>query len=442
VAEIYTDNDISAISSKRRPAYQRMLADIEAGARDGVIVWDLDRLHRKPVELEHFISLADRHTLALASVGENHDLSTDNGRLFARFKGAIAANEGERKSARQRAKNRQMAEAGTFSNVTNPFGWRGNDLDPAEADLIRRSIEALLKGASLVSVTADFNASGLKPPRAKAWSRITVRQTLTRPRNAAIVVLRGEEVGRAVWPPIVSQEVHRAVCSLLRDPARKTSPGNTRQLLLSGLLICGKCGVTGFTGASHQYKKGRRLLYRCNSCYGTVINRHLADEVVTEWVVAELSNDLNGLWVMANQDAMSEITRLRSRLAEIAEDEKALGSSGVSLNLLITQGRTWNAEREAIELSLQRLAQVDAMTSLVLDLVPTKRVSYRGQFEFRAGTMEAQLKNIAVVQQRFDALDLARRQTVIRALCDITILPSTGRRSEQAQRNRIVIAAK
>ena len=98
----YVDNDVSAYSGKRRPAYERMLADIEAGQLGAVVVWDLDRLHRRPVELEQFIHLADKHRLALATVSGDTDLATDSGRLFARVKGAVARSEGERKSTRQK----------------------------------------------------------------------------------------------------------------------------------------------------------------------------------------------------------------------------------------------------------------------------------------------------------------------------------------------------
>jgi len=47
----YVDNDISAYSGKPRPSYARMIADLKAGARDGLIVYNLDRLHRRPVEV-------------------------------------------------------------------------------------------------------------------------------------------------------------------------------------------------------------------------------------------------------------------------------------------------------------------------------------------------------------------------------------------------------
>jgi site-specific DNA recombinase len=44
IAEEYVDNDVSAYSGKRRPAYERMLEDLRDGVRDGVIVYHQDRL--------------------------------------------------------------------------------------------------------------------------------------------------------------------------------------------------------------------------------------------------------------------------------------------------------------------------------------------------------------------------------------------------------------
>ncbi len=109
----YMDNDTSASNGKTRPDYQRMLADIRDGRIDAVVAWDLDRLYRQPRELEDLIDLADQKHLALATVGGEADLSTDNGRLFARIKGAVAKSETDRKSARQKRADQQRAEAGT-----------------------------------------------------------------------------------------------------------------------------------------------------------------------------------------------------------------------------------------------------------------------------------------------------------------------------------------
>ncbi len=47
----FVDDDVSAYSRKARPEYRRMLDAIRAGEVDAVVVYHLDRLHRRPIEL-------------------------------------------------------------------------------------------------------------------------------------------------------------------------------------------------------------------------------------------------------------------------------------------------------------------------------------------------------------------------------------------------------
>ena len=69
VDERYVDDDVSAYSGKPRPAYRRMLDDLRGGYLDAVVVWDLDRLHRQPKELEEFFELCEAAGVSkLASV--------------------------------------------------------------------------------------------------------------------------------------------------------------------------------------------------------------------------------------------------------------------------------------------------------------------------------------------------------------------------------------
>jgi DNA invertase Pin-like site-specific DNA recombinase len=56
---VYLDNDLSAYSGKRRPAYEQMMDDLKTGLRDGLVMWHPDRLHRSPRELEAFIDVVD-----------------------------------------------------------------------------------------------------------------------------------------------------------------------------------------------------------------------------------------------------------------------------------------------------------------------------------------------------------------------------------------------
>src|SRR6516164_1183218 len=61
VTQVYCDNDLSAYSGRRRPAYEAMLADIEAAKITAVIAWHPDRLHRRSMELERYISICEAH---------------------------------------------------------------------------------------------------------------------------------------------------------------------------------------------------------------------------------------------------------------------------------------------------------------------------------------------------------------------------------------------
>lgn len=118
----YVDNDMSATNGKPRPAYEKMLADICDGTIGAVVAWDLDRLHRRPIELESFMALADEKHLALATVSGDVDLSTAQGRLVARLKGSVAAHEGEHRKARQLRAARQRADQGV-PNWSRAFGY-------------------------------------------------------------------------------------------------------------------------------------------------------------------------------------------------------------------------------------------------------------------------------------------------------------------------------
>jgi site-specific DNA recombinase len=124
IVNVYVDNDVSASTGQRRPAYQQLLEDLSEGLVEAVIVWDLDRLHRRPIELEEFLDLADRHNVALASVGGDVDLATPQGRMVARIKGAVARQEVEQISRRLRRKQLELAQAGKVSNGgIRPYGY-------------------------------------------------------------------------------------------------------------------------------------------------------------------------------------------------------------------------------------------------------------------------------------------------------------------------------
>jgi site-specific DNA recombinase len=259
VAQTYTDNDTSAYSGKPRPAWGRLVEDIEAGRIEAVAVWHVDRLTRSPVELEAVIDLADRTGLKLATVTGEIDLATPTGRMVARILGATARQEVEHKAERQKRARRQNAEAGKpGGGGTRPYGYEADYVTvvDSEAAIVRDCAARVLAGESLSSVCRDLEARDVRTTRGNHWKPSQLRRLLASARisgrrehtprsvkDKGTRPLLGEIVADAVWPAIISEADSDKIRALLADPKRlKYSPATGRKYLLSGILRCGLCG--------------------------------------------------------------------------------------------------------------------------------------------------------------------------------------------------------
>ncbi|ABQ73342.1 MULTISPECIES: recombinase family protein [Mycobacterium] len=290
----YLDNDVSASTGKRRPAYEQMLADITAGKIAAVVAWDLDRLHRRPIELEAFMSLADEKRLALATVAGDVDLATPQGRLVARLKGSVAAHETEHKKARQRRAARQKAERG-HPNWSKAFGYlpgpNGPEPDPRTAPLVKQAYADILAGASLGDVCRQWNDAGAFTITGRPWTTTTLSKFLRKPRNAGLRAYKGARygpvdrdaiVGKAQWSPLVDEATFWAAQAVLDAPGRAPGRKSVRRHLLTGLAGCGKCG----NHLAGSYRTDGQVVYVCKACHGVAI---LADNIepILYHIVAE-----------------------------------------------------------------------------------------------------------------------------------------------------------
>ena len=245
VAEEYVDNDVSAFSGKRRPAYERMMAGVADGTRDAVIVYHADRLHRRPIELEQFLAATDEANVRNVSFvsGPGVDVGNGDGLLILRIQGAVAANESATKGRRQRRKNDEKAAAGKPHFGSNrPFGYEEDrvTIRPAEAEIVRMLLARFLAGESLRSLTGWLQDSEVQTVRGMPWRTPTVKGLLTSERNAGLRKHRGEVIGPADWEPIFSETDRQKVLARF-EQKRNTSRRTARRYVLSGALRCGKC---------------------------------------------------------------------------------------------------------------------------------------------------------------------------------------------------------
>ena len=400
----YVDNDTSATNGKPRPAYQKMLADIEAGTIGAVVCWDLDRLHRRPIELEKFMEIADAKHLALATVSGDVDLSTAQGRLTARLKGVVAKHEIEHKVARQKRAARQKAERGE-PNWARAFGYQADthQPDPHTAPLVKQAYAAVLAGASLGDICRQWNAAGAFTVTGKPWTAETLTKFLRKPRNAGLRAYKGEIAGKATWPALVDEDTWRAAQTVLAAPERKPGRKSVRRHLLTGVAHCGKCGHY----LSASYRTDRRITYVCKACHGVSILSENFVPIVYGIVAGRLAMPDAVDLLKAEQHDTAQAERLRVEANTITAELDAIG---VERAEGLLTGRQAKIATDRINEKLAAIAhrQADQERLRVFDGIPL-------------GTPQ--------VANAVDKLSPDRFRAVLDVLAEITVAPvgKTGR---------------
>lgn len=378
VAE-FVDNDISAASGKTRPEYRAMLDAVRAGRVRGILAWHTDRLHRRPVELEEFITLAEAHDLQVQTEKSGDlNLSTPGGRMVARMLGAAARNEVDNMKDRIRAAKDEAAAKGTYRGGPRPFGYErdGVTVRESEAEIVREATTAILAGRTLASVARELRERGVTGTSGKPVTYNNMRDMLLRPRNAGIlarglpnrtprggvrqdgqVMYAFEEIGPASWPAIVPEDRWRALVKLICDPARVTNDGRRdTKHLGSGIYRCGvptgevdangqpvRCGAPLRTaphgGKSNRRKRdergdrmrtpedpqaaatedddGKRRLYRCTSRAHLTVSKIPTDNFVRAVIAAMLRDPENATVRAAFHAPATDVTQDNAERAEL-----------------------------------------------------------------------------------------------------------------------------
>lgn len=382
VVEVFVDDDVSAYVPGRRPSYARLLDAIRAGWVDAVLMYDLDRLHRHPWELEEFFRTCDAAGLSLlASVSGDVDLGTNDGRLVARIMGAVAKKASDDTSRRLKRKFDEKATNGE-PHGARPFGYEidGVTIREDEAALIRQAVADVLLGESLNAIARRWTEAGAPTPqRAKSWSGTAVRTILTGPHQAGLRRHRGEIVGEGAWPAIIDRATHERIVSVLSDPGRRlTSP--PRRQPFTGLVRCGLCGGSMDRDVVHSRKASARkgaerpswATYKCHKRPGrdNCGRLSVAAEPVEALVVEAVFQRLAGsqLSELVNQrddvqdDGAAEVAACESRRSELAE---MWAAGDLSRTEWMAAKRLLDARMEAARRRMARRSGTEALSPYV-----------------------------------------------------------------------------
>lgn len=274
---VFEDNDISAStrSKKARPGYRAMLAAVKAGEVGAIVAYDGYRLHRRPAELEEFITLIEAAQIPVVQVrGGTFNFSDADDRFKARVIGSAAALEAEKTGERVARQKLEGSRAGRPNmGGLRPWGFAEDrvTLDPVEAAEVRDAAQNLLAGESLVSLSRRL---GRQPA--------SIRNALVSPRMVGARSYHGQVICEGAWEAVLDPDTWEAVRAVLTARKRGSSePGGVRarKYLLTGFARCGRCGAKAH-GIPNRGRRG----YQCQMACTRRSADHV-DAMVTEWVL-------------------------------------------------------------------------------------------------------------------------------------------------------------
>jgi site-specific DNA recombinase len=284
VPDRYDDAGISG-ATLARPALKRLLADIEAGKIDVVLVYKIDRISRSLMDFAKLIDIFERHSVTFVAVTQQFNTTTSMGRLtlnvllsFAQFEREVIGERIRDKFAASRAKGLWM---GGIPCLGYDVRDRKLVVNATEAQLVRLIFRRFLDLGSALLLIRELNAQG---HRTKSWTTQagTFREGRPFDKGTLYKILRNRTyLGEAVhkgksYPgehePIVDHatwdRVHEVLASNAKrrgNEARARTPAPLR-----GLMRCTHCSSA--MTPSQTRRRGR--LYRYYICLGASRRGH------------------------------------------------------------------------------------------------------------------------------------------------------------------------
>jgi site-specific DNA recombinase len=262
LVEVFCDPGVSA-KDMNRPAFQRLLREIQSGEINLVLVTELSRLTRSTKDFAILWEFMNEHGCKFQSLRDNFDTTSPAGEMimftlanFAQF---------ERKQLGERVMNsfKARAKRGLWNGGVVPLGF---DVDKernghlkviaSEAEIVREVFETFLKEETLSRTGKALNAKGLRMPRkvrnggSHRHPHFTVDNVYRILRNKAYIGVRvyhakeGVLEVKAIWDGIVDpMKFERVQKILTNNKALKKPPAENRYpYILSGLIFCKVCG--------------------------------------------------------------------------------------------------------------------------------------------------------------------------------------------------------
>ena len=272
LADGYDDGGISG-ATMERPALQQLLAEIQAGRVDVVVVYKVDRLTRSLADFAKIVEILDAKGASFVSVTQQFNTTTSMGRLTLNVLLSFAQFEREVTGERIRDKIAASKRKGMWMGGVPPLGYRARDrklvVVDGEAETVRCIFGRYAELGSVRLLQEELQAQGLT---SKCWTSASGRLWGGKPfaRGALYLMLqnriyRGEIVHKEQSYPgehtlIIDRQLWDMVQARLAGNAAQHNAGGraAQPSLLAGRLFDGDGNRMT---PSHAVKKGTRYRY-------------------------------------------------------------------------------------------------------------------------------------------------------------------------------------
>jgi DNA invertase Pin-like site-specific DNA recombinase len=328
-----------------RPALQALIAEIEAGRVEVVVIYKMDRLSRSLLDFVRLMDLFERYGVSFVSVTQAFDTSDSMGRLILNVLLTFAQFERELLGDRLRDKFAALRRRGKFIGGNIPLGYDLRDgrlyINEAEALVVRRIFNQYPHAATGNHLLKQLRAEGVcSKRRTTAGGKVVGGGPLSPGTFHTILrnpLYLGQVSYKGLWHPgehaaIISREQWDAAQARLKlREGQQFARDPSRYLLLGSMFDA----------------FGRKMKINSRQIEGRVYRYYCSEE--TQWGRRQ---GLKRLWTKSDDAEQVVITALTSLL----QDSRALGAA------LATRGEVAPPPRgrnEAGQLAALRLARLD-----------------------------------------------------------------------------------
>ena len=181
VRDRYDDGGVSG-GTLERPALKRLLADIEEGLVDVIVVYKIDRLSRALMDFAKLVEIFDRNNATFVSITQAFNTTTSMGRLTLNILLSFAQFEREVIGERIRDKVAASRKRGIWMGGFVPLGYDVRDrklvVNDAEADLVRAVFTGFVETRSGTVLLRRLRQAGATTKRGKPFTKTDIYRVL------------------------------------------------------------------------------------------------------------------------------------------------------------------------------------------------------------------------------------------------------------------------